>query len=109
MTIEVFDLIWLFILTFFVGFFIGQNVVITRISKSIEDMKPQMNPAGKGKWASFWGDKVKRNIKRVFSKSDRQKCKLDIQKDLQQGGGKKVDQEKSIPDGRRYTKAVEAG
>ena len=45
-------------------------------------MKPQMNPSGKGKWASFWGDKVKKNIKRMFSKSDCQKCKLDIQKDL---------------------------
>jgi hypothetical protein len=79
---EVIDLILLFILTFWVGFFIGQNVLITRINKIIEDMKPQMNPSGKGKWASFWGDKVKKNIKRIFSKSDRQKCKLDIQKDL---------------------------
>lgn len=79
---EVIDLISLFILTFWVGFFIGQNVVITRINKIIEDMKPQMNHSGKGKWASFWGDKVKKNIKRIFSKSDRQKCKLDIQKDL---------------------------
>ena len=83
---EVIDLILLFILTFWVGFFIGQNVVITRINKIIEDMKPQMNHSGKGKWASFWGDKVKKNIKRIFSKSDRQKCKLDIQKDLQQDG-----------------------
>jgi hypothetical protein len=79
---EVIYLISLFILTFWVGFFIGQNVVITRINKIIEDMKPQMNHSGKGKWASFWGDKVKKNIKRIFSKSDRQKCKLDIQKDL---------------------------
>ena len=82
MIIEVIYLVSLFILTFWVGFFIGQNVVITRINKIIEDMKPQMNSSSKGKWASFWGDKVKKNIKRIFSKSDRQKCKLDIQKDL---------------------------
>ena len=82
MIIEVIYLISLFILTFWVGFFIGQNVVITRINKIIEDMKPQMNSSGKGKWASFWGDKVKKNIKRIFSKSDHQKCKLDIQRDL---------------------------
>ena len=82
MIIEVIYLVSLFILTFWVGFFIGQNVVITRINKIIEDMKPQMNLSGKGKWASFWGDKVKKNIKRMFSKSDCQKCKLDIQKDL---------------------------
>ena len=79
---EVIDLISLFILTFWVGFFIGQNVVITRVNKIIEDMKPQINPSSKGKWAYFWGDKVKKNIKRIFSKSDCQKSKLDIQKDL---------------------------
>ncbi len=42
-------------------------------------MKPQINPSGKGKWASFWDDKVKKNIKRALSKSDRQKSKLDLQ------------------------------
>jgi hypothetical protein len=41
-------------------------------------MKPQMNPLGKGKWASFWGDKVKQKFKRVFSKSDRRKYKLEV-------------------------------
>jgi hypothetical protein len=45
-------------------------------------MKPQMNPVGKGNWSFFWGDKVKKKFKRIFSKSDRQKSKLDIQKEL---------------------------
>lgn len=71
---EVIYLISLFILTFWVGFFIGQNVVITRINKIIEDMKPQMNPSGKGKWASFWGDKVKKNIKRFIVRWQNGRC-----------------------------------
>lgn len=34
-------------------------------------MKPYMNLNGKGKWSNFWGDKVKRNFKRIFKKSIR--------------------------------------
>ena len=45
-------------------------------------MKPQMSNTGKGRWSSFWGDKVKKKFKRIFSKSDRQKVKKDIEKDL---------------------------
>lgn len=41
-------------------------------------MKSQMNYTGKGHWASFWEDKVKKRFKRIFSKSDRQKVKKDI-------------------------------
>jgi hypothetical protein len=41
-------------------------------------MKPQMNFSGKGRWAKFWGDKVKKKLKRIFSKSDRQKTKKEI-------------------------------
>ena len=43
-------------------------------------MKPQMNNSGKGAWSSFWGDKVKKKFKRIFSKSDRQKAKNNIKK-----------------------------
>jgi hypothetical protein len=46
-------------------------------------MKPQMNNTGKGAWSLFWGDKVKKNIKRIFSKSDRQMARKNISKELQ--------------------------
>jgi hypothetical protein len=45
-------------------------------------MKPQMDLNGKGKWAHFWGDKVKAKFKKVFSKSARQQAKKDIEKNL---------------------------
>ncbi|MEY3400590.1 MAG: hypothetical protein RLZZ86_193 [Cyanobacteriota bacterium] len=45
-------------------------------------MKPQMNLSGKGHWSNFWGDKVKKKFKRIFSKSDRQKSKNSISKEL---------------------------
>lgn len=44
-------------------------------------MKPHMNPQGNGKWAHDWGDKVKTNFKRIFSKGERQLAKKQI-KDL---------------------------
>jgi len=45
-------------------------------------MKPYMNLQGKGKWAYDWGDKVKKKLKRIFSKSARQLSKLQTKKDL---------------------------
>mgnify|MGYP006921289668 CR=1 FL=1 len=41
-------------------------------------MKPYMNLVGKGLWSFFWEDKVKKKIKRIFKKSERQKAKKDI-------------------------------
>lgn len=41
-------------------------------------MKPQMSITGKGAWSYFWGDKVKKKFKRIFSKSERQKAKKEI-------------------------------
>lgn len=41
-----------------------------------------MNLSGKGHWSNFWGDKVKKKFKRIFSKSDRQKSKNSISKEL---------------------------
>jgi hypothetical protein len=38
-------------------------------------MKPYMNLKGKGLWNYFWRDKVKRKIKRIFKKSQRQQNK----------------------------------
>jgi hypothetical protein len=38
-------------------------------------MKPYINLQGKGRYAYFWGDKVKKVIKRVFKKSFRQQNK----------------------------------
>jgi len=49
-------------------------------------MKPQMNNSGKGAWSSFWGDKVKKKFKRIFSKSDRQKIKKEIKWDILKNG-----------------------
>jgi hypothetical protein len=46
-------------------------------------MKPQMNNFGKGAWSLFWGDGVKKKLKRIFSKSDRQQSKLGIRKELE--------------------------
>jgi hypothetical protein len=46
-------------------------------------MKPQMDNTGKGAWSSFWEDKVKKKFKRIFSKSDRQKTKNHIKKEVQ--------------------------
>ena len=46
-------------------------------------MKPQMNNTGKGHWSSFWGDKVKKKFKRIFSKSDRQSIRKLIKKELE--------------------------
>jgi hypothetical protein len=37
-----------------------------------------MNMSGKGHWNYFWGDKVKRKFKRIFSKSYRQKSKKEL-------------------------------
>lgn len=34
-------------------------------------MKPYTNPNGKAKWSLFWGDKVKKKIKKLFKKSGR--------------------------------------
>lgn len=42
-------------------------------------MQPQMNNTGKGAWSRFWGDKVKKKFKRIFSKSDRQLAKKEMQ------------------------------
>lgn len=41
-------------------------------------MKSYMNPTGKGRWASFWGDKVNSKIKKIFKKSERQFAKKEI-------------------------------
>ena len=41
-------------------------------------MRPYMNLKNKGLWAYFWGDKVKRKFKRIFSKSARQEAKKEI-------------------------------
>jgi hypothetical protein len=49
----------------------------------LKNMKPQMNNSGKGAWSLFWGDKVKKKFKRIFSKSDRQKTKNHIKKEVQ--------------------------
>lgn len=38
-------------------------------------MKPYANINGKAKWNYFWGDKVKKKIKKIFKKSARQKLK----------------------------------
>jgi hypothetical protein len=46
-------------------------------------MRPQMDNTGKGAWSLFWGDKVKKKFKRIFSKSDRQKVRKDIEKEIQ--------------------------
>lgn len=45
-------------------------------------MKPHMNPQGNGKWAKDGRDKVKRKFRRIFSKSARQKIKIEIKKIL---------------------------
>lgn len=45
-------------------------------------MKAHMDPNGKGKWSKDWGDKVKKTFKRIFSKSARQKIKIEIKKIL---------------------------
>lgn len=36
-------------------------------------MKPYVDVNGKAKWSLFWGDKVKKKIKKLFKKSARQK------------------------------------
>ena len=41
-----------------------------------------MNNSGKGRWSSFWGDKVKTNFKRVFSKSNRQESQKELKKEV---------------------------
>jgi hypothetical protein len=41
-------------------------------------MKPYMDLKGKGLWAYFWGDKVKKKFKKIFKKSERQKQKKEI-------------------------------
>jgi hypothetical protein len=40
-------------------------------------MKPYVDLNGKAKWSLFWGDKVKKKIKKFFKKSARKKIKLD--------------------------------
>ena len=40
-------------------------------------MKPYADLNGKARWSLFWGDKVKKKIKKVFKKSARKKIKLD--------------------------------
>ena len=45
-------------------------------------MKPYVNINGKAKWSLFWGDKVKKKIKKLFKKSARQENKNKIKKDL---------------------------
>lgn len=42
-------------------------------------MKPYVNLKGKARWSLFWGDKVKRKIKNVFKKSERQKALKEIE------------------------------
>ncbi len=43
--------------------------------KNENEMKPYVNLNGKAKWSLFWGDKVKKKIKKLFKKSARQKAK----------------------------------
>jgi len=45
-------------------------------------MKVYMDYSGKGRWSSFWGDKVKPKFKRIFKKSARQSAKRQIIKDI---------------------------
>lgn len=52
--------------------------IVNYFTSNVIVMKPQMNFSGKGRWAKFWGDKVKKKLKRIFSKSDRQKTKKEI-------------------------------
>jgi hypothetical protein len=40
-------------------------------------MKPYVDLNGKAKWSLFWGDKVKKKIKKFFKKSARKKVKID--------------------------------
>ena len=39
-------------------------------------MKPYTNLNGKAHWSLFWGDKVKKKIKRLFKKSARIKINI---------------------------------
>jgi len=41
-------------------------------------MKPYVDLNGKAKWSLFWGDKVKKKIKKVFKKSARKKVKVKL-------------------------------
>lgn len=41
-------------------------------------MKPYADLNGKTRWSFFWGDKVKKKLKRIFKKSARKNAKLDI-------------------------------
>lgn len=45
-------------------------------------MKAYMNHNGKGRWSSFWGDKVKPKFKKVFKKSGRQALNRDTQEQV---------------------------
>ena len=44
---------------------------------TVNIMKPYVDLNGKAKWSLFWGDKVKKKIKKGFKKSARKKVKLD--------------------------------
>ena len=44
---------------------------------TVNIMKPYADLNGKAKWSLFWGDKVKKKIKKIFKKSARKKVKLD--------------------------------
>jgi hypothetical protein len=41
-------------------------------------MKPYTNLNGKSRWSQFWGDKVRKKIKKFFKKSARQQLKKEI-------------------------------
>ena len=55
----------------------GLELIKTMICKEVNIMKPYVDLNGKAKWSLFWGDKVKKKIKKVFKKSARKKVKLD--------------------------------
>lgn len=41
-------------------------------------MKPYTNINGKAKWSLFWGDKLKKKLKKLFKKSARQQSKKEL-------------------------------
>lgn len=45
-------------------------------------MRPYVNIEGKAKWSLFWGDKLKKKVKKLFKKSARQELKKNMTNDL---------------------------